>query len=226
MNPKEKIAQLERLERQEGDRQRIAAGKSWLSVAAAAMVLAVMIVSGSRKVSSLRVDIEQLTERQKQLKRENLRLEDENKLEGQAIRQLDPVYDPNRELSPGLHAPRTLQMPKVAAIAPRIYLQILTDGDRDFARRMAQELRVAKYVVVGIENVPHAVKPLQTEVRYYKKDDTAEAQDIANVLKRAGASPVRTIYLQRYENSAAVRPKHYEVWFPPGVETSSPARSK
>src|SRR5215471_12041130 len=112
MNPKEKIAQLEELERHERERQRIAAWMSWLSVAAAAVVLAVMIVSGYRTVSSIRVEIVKLTERKNQLTRENQQLEDANRMKGQAILQLDPVYDPNRQLAPNPDTPRTLQVPK------------------------------------------------------------------------------------------------------------------
>jgi hypothetical protein len=51
--------------------------------------------------------------------------------------------------------------------------------------------------------------PQVTEVRYYRRSDAKEAAQIGEALSGVKAQPK---YLVGFENSTAVRPRHFEVW--------------
>lgn len=106
--------------------------------------------------------------------------------------------------------------PTAAAVLPRVYLQIVNESDRDYARDIKVRLTSAGILVLGIEYVP-AAGGLNTDVRFYRKPDEPQARKIAELLKGAGIASVKTTYLQGYENSTKVRPNHFEVWLANGI---------
>jgi hypothetical protein len=109
-----------------------------------------------------------------------------------------------------------------AALLPRVYVQIVNQDDRDYAKQIAARLTTAGVLVLGIQYVPDAApNQKKSDVRYYRKADEPEAQTILEVLKAAGAAPVQQpIYLKGFEGSTKVRPNHYEVWLANGIARS------
>jgi uncharacterized protein YfaS (alpha-2-macroglobulin family) len=103
------------------------------------------------------------------------------------------------------------EKPQVAMVLPRIYMHIVDAGDRALAESLAQRLRAAGYLVVGIQLIPSAKSLKQSDVRFYRKPEEPEADRIAKVLQNAGEN-VRTNHLVQYENSTTARPNHFEVW--------------
>lgn len=101
-----------------------------------------------------------------------------------------------------------------AAIAPRIYPQIVREQDRAYATRIGNALSAAGFVVLGMSVEKGAAKGLkQTEVRFYKQADHEEADRVAEALRAAGVDSVKVVDL-KMDNNTHVRPRHYEVWFP------------
>jgi hypothetical protein len=104
-----------------------------------------------------------------------------------------------------------------AALLPRVYIQIVNENDRAFAKQVAARLTEAGVLIIGIQYVSAAVSLQQSDVRYYRTADQPEAQKILDVIKAAGANPVTPPkYLKGYEDSTRVRPNHYEVWLANG----------
>jgi hypothetical protein len=104
-----------------------------------------------------------------------------------------------------------------AALLPRVYIQIVNENDRAFAKQVAARLTESGVLIVGIQYVPAAASLQLSDVRYYRTADQPEAQKILDVIKAAGANPVpQPKYLKGYEDSTKVRPNHYEVWLASG----------
>jgi hypothetical protein len=57
-----------------------------------------------------------------------------------------------------------------------------------------------------------------TEVRYFRSDEKAGAEQIVTALSTVGISNVQAKYVSGYEDSKRIRPRHYEVWLAPPVE--------
>ena len=68
-------------------------------------------------------------------------------------------------------------------------------------------------------NVPEIQKldvgPDKTQLKYFRKDDEGGALDIVKLLQEQGMIDVKATLVSGYENSTAMRPKHYELWFSP-----------
>jgi hypothetical protein len=101
-----------------------------------------------------------------------------------------------------------------AQLLPRIYIHIQKEEDRQGASKVAQQLKGARYVVPGIERLV-SVGPKTSQLRYFRKAEASEAAEIARLLTNEKV-PIETQYVSGYENSDAIRPKHYEIWFAPG----------
>jgi hypothetical protein len=103
-----------------------------------------------------------------------------------------------------------------AVLLPRVYMQIVNENDRDYAKQIAARLTAAGVLVLGIEYVPTAAALKTTDVRYYRTADEAEAQKILDVLKDAGEKSARAQYLAGNENNPKIRLNHFEVWLANG----------
>ena len=216
MNPAQRIAQLEELERKERLGQRKAAQRAWMSVALAALTMAVLIAASYYELSRIQREVSDLERRKRDLEK--------------VLWQIDaPSAEalPKPSTAPPKQAPAVSAQkgeapapppPGAGAPAPgRIYMHIAEQADREFANRMAQALSGRDFLVVGTEHVPGAKTASTTEVRYYKEADAGAARQIAAILSENGAAGAHISYLQRYEQSTTVRPGVFEVWFPPNV---------
>jgi hypothetical protein len=85
------------------------------------------------------------------------------------------------------------------------------DEEREAARRVTQLLETAQWVVPGIQRVGTR-SPKVSQLRYFKQTEQPEAEQIATVLKKGGYE-VSLAYIAGYEDSKAIRPMHFELWF-------------
>jgi hypothetical protein len=102
--------------------------------------------------------------------------------------------------------------PKATVLVPRAYVQIVDEGDRQWARNLSDRLQNAGVIPVGVEHVPRAAGLRRFEVRYYKKAEEPGAQRILEVLESVGV-PAATVYLS-LERNRRVRDNHFEIWCP------------
>ncbi len=63
--------------------------------------------------------------------------------------------------------------------------------------------------VPGVQLVSNG--PKHSELRYFSALDRDEANAIADALK-SSVSDIQASYVAGYENSAMIRPHHYELW--------------
>jgi hypothetical protein len=106
--------------------------------------------------------------------------------------------------------------PTPAQLPPRVYLQIVTAGDRAYANAVGERLEGAGFRVLGVEHVRNAAPLRNTELRYYKRADEPDAQRLLQALRVAGEPNAVLLYLG-LENNTRVRPRHYEIWFAAGA---------
>jgi MinD-like ATPase involved in chromosome partitioning or flagellar assembly len=97
-----------------------------------------------------------------------------------------------------------------SSLRPRVYIQTQKGMPEAKAKEVAGLLEQAGYIV-RLQTVPAA--PQDTEVRYYRTGDSDNADFIRGLLNARGVNDVQPRYVAGYENSTAIRPKHYEIWF-------------
>jgi hypothetical protein len=101
-----------------------------------------------------------------------------------------------------------------ARLSPRVYMHVQNDDDRPAVRKLSDLLEKQGVVVPGIQQVGSKA-PKDTQLRYFRKTEKDEAQRIASILGSA-AVRVTVNYISGYEDSNAIRPMHFEIWFSPG----------
>ncbi len=105
---------------------------------------------------------------------------------------------------------------RVGSLPARVYVHIAEESQESFANQLQQALTKANFIAPGVENVgakPHIKIPLQTEIRYFKDEDKAEAQEIANLLKRMNPALQLLDAPRKVGNGKGARPRHFEIWF-------------
>jgi hypothetical protein len=55
------------------------------------------------------------------------------------------------------------------------------------------------------------------EVRFFREGERGEANRIADILRGLQVQGAQAKYIPGYEQSTKIRPKHYEIWFPPNA---------
>jgi outer membrane murein-binding lipoprotein Lpp len=219
MTPQQRLEALEQLEQRQLRSQRLAVRTVWGSVVLAVIVLAGLIAFGTRKVNDLNAqrqrlesDITALTEKREAA--EHAAAEAEKKRLA-AVWTFSNVPEAEQKVA----VERQLsKRPEMAALLPRIYMQIVDPADKSRAEAVKTALWQAGFVVLGIETVPKAAKNQKgSDVRYYRKEETEQAERIAEVLKQAGEQNVRYFIPKGMENSPNVRPNHFEVWLDRGA---------
>jgi len=101
-----------------------------------------------------------------------------------------------------------------ADLRPRVYFHIRDESQRAQAKRLADEIEGrANVVVPGVQRVD--VGPAVTELRYFKSAEEQEARQISSALSSLGLK-VETKYVQGFEASTKIRPRHYELWISSG----------
>lgn len=92
-----------------------------------------------------------------------------------------------------------------------VYVQIRNDSQRQAASQIQKLLMDRSYKVPGIETL--ATGPSTTEVRYFRSNEAEQAQAIADLLLQQKIPNVTTKYIAGFENSKAIMPGQYEIWF-------------
>jgi hypothetical protein len=220
--PHEDLELLKVLEASDAAARRRAIWISWSSVSLAAIILAALVFLGYRrlgevqeKVAAAKTHVEILKSQEKTLRQEvaqlqatkaNLELIAQNY---QAIAPESPVAIREERVAASI-------APPIGSVQPRVFLQIVNPDDEDYAEGMKKRLQQAGFKVPGIETVERAAGLKNTEIRYYKKADQADAVRLLDTLREAGVKSPAILYLG-LENNRKVRPKTYEVWFADGV---------
>lgn len=100
------------------------------------------------------------------------------------------------------------------ALKPRVYFHIRSESQRTQAKHLADEIETSANVIVpGVQYVDAG--PSSTELRYFRNVDEPEAKHIATALSTLGLK-VATKYVQGFETSTRIRPRHYELWISSG----------
>ena len=94
----------------------------------------------------------------------------------------------------------------------RLYPQVATKEVGAAIAPLTPILRAEGFIVPETEVVGAEKMPNSTEVRYFRKSDEGWALSATAALAKAGLPGVPARYVRGYENSAAVRPCHYELW--------------
>lgn len=99
-------------------------------------------------------------------------------------------------------------------LKPRVYFHIQDESQRTQAKRLADEIESrANVVVPGVQRLDAG--PAATELRYFKSVEELEARQISSALSALGLK-VETKYVQGFESSNKIRPRHYELWISKG----------
>ncbi len=215
----ERLALLQRIEQREAGAARRAAALAWTSVAIAALLVGTLIFGGWWQVTRLRREASALEARQADLVKsievqtaELTRLEAEAKQKQAALATMISAYRRTTDQARSGLATALDADPKATVLVPRAYVQIVDEGDRQWARNLNDRLQNAGIIPVGIEHVPRAAALRRFEVRYYKQAEEAGAQRIVKVLEEVGV-PASVVYLN-LEGNTRVRANHYEIWCP------------
>ena len=217
----DRLALVEEIERREAGALRRAAGVAWASLAVAAVLLGVLVFGAWSQLQRIRAE-------NAALEQEQAILATKTEAQKAALAQIDKdLREKQAALSTLIAATRQMEDrarrsldtaldadPKATTLVPRAYVQIVDEGDRQWARNLSDRLQQAGVIPVGIEHV-HLPRPAalqRFEVRYYKKAEEAGAKRILAVLENVGV-PASPVYLN-LENNKRVRGNHFEIWCP------------
>ncbi|MBS1788619.1 MAG: hypothetical protein JST85_12900 [Acidobacteria bacterium] len=96
----------------------------------------------------------------------------------------------------------------------RVYMHIRNENQRNTARVILEKLARKGLNMPGIELVNFGPTD-QTELRFFRKSEEAEANEIAGFLKELNITDAVPKYFPGFENSTSLRSRHYEIWFSP-----------
>jgi cell division protein FtsB len=205
-----------------GDRaRRRALVWSWLSVGAAGLAVAAIVAYGGAKVKDATAELGRLkaaaADEEKVLaglKRQNDDLKTTNEKLESNIKRLSENYSTAVAAAESTKYLRPDRAPASVDPPARVYLQIVSDGDRAFAAAIGKRLGNYGFRSMGVELVERAARLKNSEVRYYKKVDEDGARRLQDALEKEGVS---TALLYLNLETARVRANHFEVWFAAGV---------
>jgi len=121
--------------------------------------------------------------------------------------------DAPRPLSPTEASGTTQPAPPPAAKPEpqtRVYFHIRDQNQLAYANQLKARLQEQKFLVPGIQTL--RVGPSVSELRYFRVTDAPEAHAIESAL---GAPGLVVKLIPGYENSADIRPRHFELWLAP-----------
>ena len=124
-----------------------------------------------------------------------------------AVAETEPEHSPVKEVATEV----AIEARARIALRPRIYIHVVGEEEREAARPVAQLLETKQWAVPGIEKVG-ARSPKVSQLRYFKKSEQPEAEQIKDILSKAGYD-VHPEYIAGYEDSNKIRPMHFELWF-------------
>jgi cell division protein FtsB len=96
-------------------------------------------------------------------------------------------------------------------VRPRVYIHLSNEEQLPMARRIAAGLRERDFLVPKEEILVDA-GPSVSQVRYFRRADAEEAESIAALLEQEGVANVQAAYMSGYEESTAIKSRHYEIW--------------
>ena len=97
----------------------------------------------------------------------------------------------------------------------RIYMHIRNESQRNSAKVILDKLDKKGFATPGIELVNFGPAN-QSEVRFFRRSEEAEANEIAGFLKGMNISDtITTMYFPGFEDSKSLRHQHFEIWFSP-----------
>jgi len=106
----------------------------------------------------------------------------------------------------------TTSDPTIANRLPaRVFIGLESDQQLSRAQSLKAELEKNGYIVPDFEIVGYYRAPRNNELRYYKKADEKQAQEIAAVLKNLQLD-VKVKHLEQFEDSNQAKAGHYELW--------------
>ncbi|MFT4103294.1 MAG: hypothetical protein QM674_20140 [Burkholderiaceae bacterium] len=97
------------------------------------------------------------------------------------------------------------------ASKPIVYLQYRDDGQRALAQRLGRQLGGKGYSAPDVEKV--RAGPRRLELRYFRKEDAADATELAKLLQGWNWGPVKPTLIGGFENRSLLR--QFEIWFGP-----------
>ena len=227
MNPDERLNRLDALDAEARRRRRRAVWTSSGLVLAAAAISGALLYLMTTRLTETYGDLARVEENKKTVegelevrRAEVLRAEQELQEKQALLRILEKKISEKELMAAAAQAQQSVQAGSQVSgqkLRARAYLQIGDVRDRPYVESIAAQLRLANFIVPGIEYVAAAATLRRTNVRYYKKSDRLEAERLVAVLLKAGVSAIERVpqYLSQYENSNSVRPNHLEVWFAP-----------
>lgn len=215
----ERLALVQQLERREASAVRKAARTAWLSLGVVALLLGGLIFGAWSQLQRMRTEVASLEIEQSTLV-QNI---EKQKAELAAID--NDLRDKQAALSTLIGAVRRTDTsarggletaldadPRATVLVPRVYVQIIDEADRQWARNLSDRLQQGGVIPLGVEHMHNVTGLRRFEVRYYKKAEEAGAIRILSVLKNAGV-PAAPVYLN-LENNTRVRANLFEIWCP------------
>jgi hypothetical protein len=224
LSPDDRLALVEELERREAGTMRKAIRGAWLSLLVVAVLIGALVFGAWFELRAQRAELATLADQKAKLdvatqaqKAQLERLDAEIKQRQAAMSTLiGAVRTDSRTLS-GVGTALD-KNPSAVTLVPRAYVQILDEGDRQWARNLSDRFQNAGVIPVGIEYVTLSAPLKQFEVRYYKKAEEEGASRIVAIMKEAGV-PAELKYLN-LETNTRVRANHFEVWCPPNARAT------
>jgi hypothetical protein len=215
----ERLALVQELERREAGAVRKAAGAAWLSLALVAVLFAALVFGTWAQLRRMRSEVAQLNDQQSALIKDievqkgELAEVERNLRDKQAALTtlIGAIRRTDTEARGGLETALDAD-PRAAVLVPRVYVHIVSEQDRQWARNLGDRLQHGGVIPLGIERVPGAAALKQFEVRYYKKAEEDGAKRILSILDNFGV-PAVPVYLN-LENDTRVRTNHFEIWCP------------
>jgi hypothetical protein len=185
---------------------------AWGSVITAAIVMGVLIFLAHRKLEQVRSQVEEEQKKLTKVQTERTEAEKARDTARQLAENYQSILSNVSKATVLAAATDATAKSGAGTLLPRVYLQIVNEDDRDYAKQVGTMLQDHGLPVLGVEYVPKAAGLKQTQVRYYKKAEEPEAGRILGLLRQSGESGAILVPLN-LENTTKVRPNHFEVWF-------------
>lgn len=99
-------------------------------------------------------------------------------------------------------------------LAPRVYIQVASDGHYGRANRIAAELRTNGFTVPGFELVDGRRAPKRNELRFYRSaDEQSPDPNVEKLLALVNGEDNQKWTAEGLPPSSKVRSGHFELWF-------------
>jgi hypothetical protein len=223
----QRLALVQKLEQHEREKMRKATQSAWITLGVVASLLTLLVFGIFGALQQLRV----LRRDVRTLAAQKSDLDSATRQQRQQLDALNHEIDQKQKALATLIGavrtdPQTLsgvataldKNPRSVTLLPRVYVQILDEMDRQWARNLSDRFQNGGVIPVGIEYVQTAGLLRRFEVRYYKKAEEEGANRIVAITKENGVS-AEAVYLN-LENNTRVRPNHFELWCPPNARAS------